>query len=206
VPRILSKSGDELSLRGTCHFLLALASFFEVCHQVNHFVYFYNVTLGPKFIDYYLCIKIMTIPTLGSNALQITLLGTAIDRLLSIKAPILWDFFLLYIPHQLCNQNIIISYKNNNDSMRQKFLYLGAFCTVIFGYGIYSAGYFLINAAKYKGINVLCDISDTFLAEMYNYYVYNTFVLDIITATLYVFVWKAIRKNVQGLASLLLCT
>jgi hypothetical protein len=68
--------------------MLALVSFFEVCHQVNHFVYFYNVTVGPMFIDYYLCVKIQTIPIFGLNAVQTTFVGTAVDRLLATVAPI----------------------------------------------------------------------------------------------------------------------
>ena len=45
---------------------------------------------------------------------------------------------------------------------------------------------------------VACDIADTFIAEMYDYYVYNTMVLDILIAIIYIFVWVAIKKNIQG--------
>ena len=46
---------------------------------------------------------------------------------------------------------------------------------------------------------VTCDMTDLFVAEMFNYYVYNTMILDIIIAIIYIFVWVAIKKNIQGL-------
>jgi hypothetical protein len=82
-------SDAELSLRGSCHFLLALASFFEVCHQLSHFVYFFVVTVGPRFIDYFLCLRIQSISLFGLNAIQTTLLATSVDRLLAMLAPVL---------------------------------------------------------------------------------------------------------------------
>ena len=43
-----------------------------------------------------------------------------------------------------------------------------------------------------------CDIGDQFIAEMYNYYIWNTLAIDAVTAICYAFVWVFIKKNVQG--------
>jgi hypothetical protein len=68
---------------------LALVSLLEVCHQLSHFVFFFVVIVGPRFIDYFLCLKIQVLSIFAANAIQLTLLGTAVDRLLATTSPFL---------------------------------------------------------------------------------------------------------------------
>ena len=77
-------------MRETGQFLLALTCALEIVHQCSHFVFFYNVTLGPTFIDYTVCIKFQSASTAAVNSLQIALTVIAVDRLFATAIPFLY--------------------------------------------------------------------------------------------------------------------
>ena len=104
-----------------------------------------------------------------------------------------------------------------NENFRKKLTLIAMFSIPTISYGAYSVYFFVSNASKYTEmwrvfvvlllLNFLAtnfrmvtgDMTDLFVAEMFTYYVYNTMILDIIIAIIYIFVWVAIKKNIQGL-------
>ena len=148
-------------MKGTTNILLALVSAFEVFHQLSHFIYFFNVTLGQRFIDYFFCVKIQSISILGLNALQITLTATSVDRLISTMVPFWLDFLQF---EMIINQSVLLllfiiyfwpfRYKKVNEIPSWKCAYLLVFGIITIGYGIFTVGYFVFNAAHYPGMYV----------------------------------------------------
>ena len=84
-----SKSFFLSRMNGTGQFLLAFACALEIVHQFSHFVFFYNVTVGPTFIDYNLCVLLQSASTFALNSLQIALTVIAIDRIFATATPFL---------------------------------------------------------------------------------------------------------------------
>jgi hypothetical protein len=61
---------------------------FEVFHQLSHLVALYNTTIGGNFIQFGTCLSIQ-LPFLGGLfAVQASLFTIAVDRLISVFAPI----------------------------------------------------------------------------------------------------------------------
>lgn len=148
-------------MKGTTNILLALVSAFEVFHQLSHFIYFFNVTLGQRFIDYFLCVKIQSISILGLNALQITLTSTSVDRLISTMVPFWFDFLQFEMIIKAIIAIAIIQiflafyrYKKVNEIPSWKCAYLLVFGIITIGYGLFTVGYFVFNAAHYPGMYV----------------------------------------------------
>ncbi|KAL3069819.1 hypothetical protein niasHT_033396 [Heterodera trifolii] len=72
------------SFRGTVNFLLALYSFFELVHQLGHFLLVYNAFSGQNFIVIHLEAKILFIPVIGLGGITPAMFFTGIDRLIGI--------------------------------------------------------------------------------------------------------------------------
>ncbi|KAL3099571.1 hypothetical protein niasHS_003026 [Heterodera schachtii] len=72
------------SFRGSVNYLLALCSFFELVHQLGHFLFVYNAFSGQNFIEYRLAATILFIPVIGIGAIVPTMFFTGIDRLIGI--------------------------------------------------------------------------------------------------------------------------
>ncbi|KAL3099582.1 hypothetical protein niasHS_003037 [Heterodera schachtii] len=72
------------SFRGTVNFLLVLYSFFELVHQLGHFLLVYNAFSGQNFIVIHLEAKILFIPVIGLGGITPAMFFTGIDRLIGI--------------------------------------------------------------------------------------------------------------------------
>ncbi|KAL3116970.1 hypothetical protein niasHT_002929 [Heterodera trifolii] len=72
------------SFRGTVNYLLALYSFFELVHQLGHFLFVYTAFSGQNFIEYQLAAKMLFIPVIGIGGIVPTMFFTGIDRLIGI--------------------------------------------------------------------------------------------------------------------------
>ncbi|KAL3099572.1 hypothetical protein niasHS_003027 [Heterodera schachtii] len=70
--------------RGTVNYLLAFYAFFELIHQLGHFLFVYNAFSGQNFIEYRLAAKFLFIPVIGIGGIVPTMFFTGIDRLIGI--------------------------------------------------------------------------------------------------------------------------
>ncbi|KAL3091993.1 hypothetical protein niasHS_005943 [Heterodera schachtii] len=75
------------SLHGCSHLLLALNSFFEFLHQSGHYIFLFTIFSGRNFIPYFASAVFQLQSIFGYNAAIFTMIGTAVDRLLSVLVP-----------------------------------------------------------------------------------------------------------------------
>ncbi|KAI1707780.1 serpentine type 7TM GPCR chemoreceptor srsx domain-containing protein [Ditylenchus destructor] len=74
-------------LRGTCNYLIAMASFFDSIHMSAHVFLFYFVVTGINIIPLHQCYRIMLLPIAGLMCGEMVILLIGVDRLFSLLCP-----------------------------------------------------------------------------------------------------------------------
>lgn len=74
-------------LQGTCHYLLALESLLEVCHQSAHLLFLAVTVSATNSIHLGTSIRFQTLGVFGLCAVYVAMAALALDRLFFMLAP-----------------------------------------------------------------------------------------------------------------------